>query len=595
MRIILWIAAILFLTASVFAADAPSTQPSIAWHPWSDDVFAQAKAQHKFVILDLEAIWCHWCHVMDETTYRDPAVIQLMNDKYIALKVDQDSRPDISNRYEDFGWPATVVFGEDGKEIAIRQGYLEPQVMASMLRAIIADPSPGPSVRAIAPVKPAGPSLSDDTRKELLSRLNEVYDEKYGSWGRNQKFMDWDNTEMSMLLGAGGDARGVLMAKGTLAGQLHIIDPVWGGVYQYSTDGDWDHPHFEKIMQMQAEDMRTYAYAYSLFHNPADLKAAEDIHKFLTGFMLSPDGVFYTSMDADLVDGQHSADYFALDDAGRRKQGVPRIDTHVYSRENGWTINAICALYAATGEQKYLDEAKTAAEWIIAHRSIAGAPGGFNHGDADASGPYLGDTLSMARAMLALYSATGDRLWLTRAQASAAFVIAHFTAADYVGVATSCLSTSTVFRPRPEVDENVMAARFANLLFHFTGDKADRQLAETAMSYLASPQIATARGSMVGGVLLADSEMTSEPTHIAIVGSKSDASAQKLFATAMAFYKPYKRLEWYDATEGPLPNSDVQYPTLPKAAAFICTGSACSSPAFTPEDLIKKLNRATGR
>jgi uncharacterized protein len=576
----------------IVAMIAPAARgEAIAWREWSDGVFAQAKQQHKFVLLDLEAVWCHWCHVMDETTYRDPAVQKLMAEKYIAVKVDQDSRPDLSNRYEDYGWPATVVFGEDGKEIVIRQGYIEPGQMVSMLQAIIADPTPGPSVRAVATVHAGGVSLTADVRTELLRRNVATYDEKYGAWGRVQKFMDWDAVELCMNQAQAGDARGEHMAKGTLLGQLHLIDPVWGGVYQYSTDGDWDHPHFEKIMQMQAENLRSYANAYAMWHDAAYLKAAMDIHGFLTGFLRSPDGAFYTSMDADLHDGEHSADYFALDNAGRRKQGIPRVDTHIYSRENGWAINAMGSLYAATGNRQALDEALTAARWVIVNRSLAG--GGFRHGETDAAGgPYLGDTLSMGRATLNLYSVTADRAWLARAQAAAEFITAHFTAKDYVGVATSDLAAAGSLAPRPELDENVAAARFANLLSHYTGKIQDRKLAESAMSYLAAPQVAESRGSMVAGILLADAEMTTEPLHVTVVGQKSDAAAQALFAAAAGFYKPYRRLEWYDPAEGPLPSSDVDYPVLPRPAGFICTGNACSSPAFTAADLLRKLNRA---
>jgi len=587
----------LFTVPLTLATDAPATEPTdegpslIAWQGWSNDVFAQAKKEHKFVILDLEAVWCHWCHVMDATTYRDPTVAKLMADKYIAVKVDQDSRPDISNRYEDYGWPATVVFGDDGKEIVIRQGYIEPDQMVSMLKAIIADPSPGPSVRAIQAPRAAGPALTAAERTELIRRTNVSYDDKSGAWGSIQKFMDWDAVEYCMNLAQTGDAHAEMMAKGTLTGQLHLVDPVWGGVYQYSTDGDWDHPHFEKIMQMQAENLRTYSNAYAMWKDPAYLKAADAIHSFLMTFMVSPDGAFYTSMDADLHDGEHSADYFALNDADRRKQGIPRVDMHQYSRENGWVINALAAYYAATGKHEALDQAIAAANWVLANRSLGN--GGFKHGDADPAGPYLNDTLSMGRAMLGLYMVTADRAWLAKAQAADDFIVSHFSASDYVGVATSDLTTPGAFQPRPELDENVMTARFSNLLFHYTGKTADRKLAETAMSYLAAPNVALSRGTMVTGLLLADAELGGDPLHVVVVAPKSDATGQSLFATAMGFYKPYKRLEWFDKSEGPLPNADVEYPDMPKAAGFICTGSACSSPAFTAADLVKKLQRAT--
>src|SRR5271163_1347162 len=141
----------LLIAALVFAAAARAgAADAIAWQPWSDAAFAAAKRDHKFVIMDLEAVWCHWCHVMDETTYRDPGVISLLGARYVAVRVDQDSRPDLSNKYEDYGWPATIVFAADGSEIVRRRGYMDPAEMASMLQAIIDDPSPGPSVTSLS-------------------------------------------------------------------------------------------------------------------------------------------------------------------------------------------------------------------------------------------------------------------------------------------------------------------------------------------------------------------------------------------------------------------------------------------------------------
>jgi uncharacterized protein YyaL (SSP411 family) len=90
----------------------------ITWQPWSDSVFAQAKSEGRFVLLDLGTVWCH---VMEETTYRDRTVIDLVVRRYLAVRVDADSRPDLSNRYEDYGWPATIVFNSDGSEIVKRR------------------------------------------------------------------------------------------------------------------------------------------------------------------------------------------------------------------------------------------------------------------------------------------------------------------------------------------------------------------------------------------------------------------------------------------------------------------------------------------
>src|SRR5579863_1763540 len=156
------------LTALSATAQTAEKTGALQWHSWSNDVFARAKQEHRFALLDLEAVWCHWCHVMDTTTYVNPGVIRTLQSNYLLVKVDQDSRPDLSNRYEDYGWPATIVFSADGQEIVKRRGYLPPSEMLSMLKAIISDPSPGPSVEPEAKLElPSSPLLSAAARKHL--------------------------------------------------------------------------------------------------------------------------------------------------------------------------------------------------------------------------------------------------------------------------------------------------------------------------------------------------------------------------------------------------------------------------------------------
>src|SRR5262249_49500111 len=153
------------------------------------------------------------------------------------------------------------VFNTDGSEIVKRQGYIPPLPMASMLQAIIDDPSPGPSILPETALEPAqDAALSPNEREKLRKILRDRYDSKNKGWGiGGQKFLSWDIIEYCLREASRGDAEFGRMARETLEAQRALIDPVWGGVYQYSTDGDWKHPHFEKIMQMQAENLRTYA------------------------------------------------------------------------------------------------------------------------------------------------------------------------------------------------------------------------------------------------------------------------------------------------------------------------------------------------
>ena len=578
----------LFLGLLIAVAAMAGNPVSLDWGQWSDEAFARAKREKRFVLLDLEAVWCHWCHVMDATTYQDPATIALLKSRYITVRVDQDSRPDLASRYEDYGWPATIVFDAAGHEIVKRQGYIPPEEMVAMLRAIIADPTPGPSVTPEKPIQfAANAILSAGLRKHLQENYRARYDSQNGSGGDTQKFLDWDGVEYAIMLARKGDAAAGKMALQTLAGELNLLDPAWGGVYQYSTDGDWKHPHFEKIMQFQAENLRIYALAYEQWRMPGHLQAALAIRRYLKAFLTSPDGAFYTSQNADLADGRHSAKYFQLGDAARRRLGVPRVDQHIYARENGWAIAALAALYQATADETCLADAERAAQWIVQHRALDG--GGFRHGETGASGPYLGDTLAMTRAFLALYASTGGRDWLQRAENGLRFIAANFRNTSGAGYVASRTATDAAYRPHPERDDNAALARTANLIFHYSGDAQFRKMAEEAMRFVVTP--AVAREYSAAPALLADAELASPPVHLTIVGRKDDPAARELFRTALQYPSGYKRIEWWDAREGRLPNADVQYPQLMRAAAFVCTGRSCSPPIPRADQLLAKADK----
>lgn len=568
---------------------AAGSDAKIDWQPWSDTVFERAARENRFVLLDLEAVWCHWCHVMDEVTYSDPKVVELIESRYIAVRVDQDSRPDISRRYENYGWPATVVFNAEGGEIVKRRGYLAPPVMISMLEEIIVDPSPVDYGDDEPIAKFAdNPLLSPRLRQSLQRAFYDTHDPKLGGLKQFQKFIDHDTTEYGLLRAAQGDQKAEEMTRRTLTAALKLVDPAWGGVYQYSTDSDWDHPHYEKIMAMQAEPLRLYALAYGQFGDPRYLQAVRDIHRYVTTFLRSPAGSFYTSQDADLVKGQHSEKYFGVDDAARRKLGVPVVDKHRYARENGWMIHALATAYTVTGDRVYLDDAQRAARWIVANRSLPG--GGFRHDERDVAGPYLEDTLAMSEGFLALYTATGAREWLAHAESGAAFIEQHFRGPQ-PGYVTSAPHAGSRLQPKSNIDENIPLARFANLLHRYTGNARYRAMSDYALRMLVTEQVADSQIT-APGILLAAFESANDPLHITIVGGKDDAAAVALFASAIRYAAVYRRVEWWDRREGNMPNPDVRYPQLPRAAAFICTDSTCSLPIFDATKIVTEVQRS---
>lgn len=581
--------ALLFAMTSAASAEDALLQ----WEGWSAGLFTRARAEQRFVILDLEAVWCHWCHVMAETTYQDPKVVALLKSKYLPVRVDQDSAPDLSSRYGDWGWPATIIFAPDGSEIVKRRGYIEPEAMASLLEAVIADPSPGPSVGLQVEVVPAAePLLGKDQRTDLVRRSDGLYDARFGGWGEEHKFIDADSMDLLLSATERGDEKARQRARQTLDAALALIDRQWGGIYQYSDAVDWSSPHYEKIMFYQASALRQYAEAYALWKESAYLKAAQDLKRFLMTKLLGPDGAFFTSQDADVDSSLHGKEFYAYSALERAKLGrEPRIDRNVYARENGWAISGLVALYAATGDEADLTAALNAASTIVARRALA--EGGFAHGEQDRGGPFLSDTLAMGSAALDLYAATGDRTWLGVADRAGEFIGARFK--DEAGGFRTTLapeaSLGAFLKMAKPLDEQVAATRLANRLYRYLGKESYKALSEHGARYLAAAADTNKSPWAAAGILLADQELTHEPTHITIVGHKDAPEAVVLHKAGLAYPALYKRLDWWDTREGPLPNPDVRYPELDQPAAFACANKICSLPAFDEAALAENVSR----
>jgi uncharacterized protein len=580
----------LFLCAMAFLLGIVAARAEVTWEPWSADIFAKAKQENRFVLLDLEAVWCHWCHVMRDETYADAKVVALLKARYVTVRVDQDANPDLASRYGNWGWPATIVFAPDGSEIVKRRGFIPPARMASLLQAIIDDPSPGPSVRDEEEVQPHSSAfLPEERRKAIDAAFRAMYDKANGGWGDVHRFIDADSADYSLARAEEGDRDAETMIRKTLTQAIKITDPEWGGMFQYSDALDWSSPHYEKIMWSQAQSLRLYAQGYARFGDEDYRKAADGIARYLTTHMISPEGAFFTSQDADVDASMPGKAFYAMRAKEREALGrAPRIDRNIYARENGWAISALVHHANATGDEEKLAIAETAALWIIENRALGN--GGFAHGTKDRGGPFLGDTLAMGQAMLDLYAATGKREWLGKAVAAGQFMAITFQTGEggFVTSASREGNGGVFLKPVKLIEEQTQLARFANLLHRYSGMKEFRAMAEHAMRYMAGLALA-GEARPWAGFLQADAEFAIEPVHITIVGHKGDAKAQGLHRAARRYPALYKRVDWWDMREGALLNPDVQYPDLGEAAAFACSNNICSLPVFNEADLAKTV------
>src|SRR4051812_47935192 len=413
---------LLTLLLIVVAGMAPTASraetPTLPWQKWTPALLDRAAREQKHILLHMAAVWCHWCHVMEGTTYREPAIQKAILDRFIPVRVDQDSDPELSYRYEDWGWPATIVLDQDGNEIFKRRGYIPPELFAKLLAAVIEDPSALPSYTMGAAVDPNAVGLSDARRARTEALLLQTYDKQHGGFGEIQRFLHGDTLEWALErsrpLRRNADTETWRDVAGrTLGGARRIIDPVWGGMFQYSDKVDWSGPHFEKLLNVQRDAMRAYVLAWQIGRDDADLEAAKDIGRWLMDFRRSDSGAFYTSQDADVSHGEHGDVFYAKPDADRRAGPQPPIDRNSYARENGWAIASLAVLYDVTGDKALLDAATKAFGWVQANRRAPN--GGFGHARAANDDTHLGDTLAMAEAALALYRSTARRDYLALA------------------------------------------------------------------------------------------------------------------------------------------------------------------------------------
>ena len=525
-------------------ARAEKRAASFAWEELNEATLARARAAGKLVLLDCVATWCHWCHVMDDTTYTDPELGALIRDQVVAVRVDVDSRPDIVARYEDWGWPATVVFSPQGEELGKFRGYLTAERLREILREAKAQelaksqPSSAQST-PLAEVKRGGPILLETplpaaqlgwVGARLLRDLDDYYDATEGGWGRTQKLPLGTNIEVELLRAAHGDPAAHKRARQSLDSQHALLDPVWGGLYQYSVGGVWTKPHFEKRLPIQTEALHAYALAMadSGALNGPDRRDADRIVSYLHTFLRNRDGMYLVSQDADLgghekgarfVDGHI---YYGLDDGGRRALGVPRIDNHVYAYENGLAIAAVATFAAKLGPDAEAPglwrAAEHAADQLV--RSHVEPDGTVRHeAVATSTLRFLADAASLGRALTVLAAGSAKPEPRQTAERIAAAMWTRFFDAKsgLLWVSTVDPAASGVFARREHsFSHNTLAARFLAALATAPGvAPAQRTLYKTRaralLAALATPNMLAAQGRVLGEYVLALDEVGALP------------------------------------------------------------------------------------
>ena len=314
-----------------------SHQP-IDWFEWGEEAFARAAAEDKPILLDIGAVWCHWCHVIDRESYENPAIAKIISDNFVAVKVDRDERPDVDSRYQSAisaisrqgGWPLTGFLLPDGKPF-YGGTYFPPEDQMGrpgFRRVLLAVADSFRTKRA--DLERAANSISDAVAQAeafagaradfdagvvdaQIASVTQLFDIRNGGFGESPKFPH--SSAVDLILERYQQTKGkhlLAIAETTLEKMARggVYDQLAGGFHRYSVDERWLVPHFEKMSYDNSELLKNYLHGWQVTQNPALRETAEGIIGWVNEVLSDQQqGGFYASQDAD-VSLDDDGDYF---------------------------------------------------------------------------------------------------------------------------------------------------------------------------------------------------------------------------------------------------------------------------------------------
>src|SRR5713101_3642645 len=310
----------------------------IQWNEWGEEAFATAQRENKPILLDIGAVWCHWCHVMDRESYDDPDIAQIVNERFVAVKVDRDERPDIDSRYQvavsaisgQGGWPLTAFLTPEGKPFyggtyfPPDENYGRPsfkRVLSSIADAYhqkngdVTDQAKMVEAAISQAESFAGSSgeFSPKVIDAIVEAARQMFDPQNGGFGNAPKFPH--PAVLDLLIdryARSGDEklREVFVPTLEKMARGGVYDQLAGGFHRYSVDERWIVPHFEKMCYDNSELLKNYVHAYQVTGSEFFASVARDIVRWMDEWLSDRErGGFYASQDSD-YSMDDDGDYF---------------------------------------------------------------------------------------------------------------------------------------------------------------------------------------------------------------------------------------------------------------------------------------------
>jgi uncharacterized protein YyaL (SSP411 family) len=554
----------------------------IAWREWSKKTFDEARASGKLVLLDLSADWCHWCHVMDLTTYSDPDVIETVNREFVPVRVDIDARPDISERYNRGGFPTTAFLSDQGESVW-GATYIPPRDMKRILDGILSAKASGEIADALDRSRSKGPEQSRLTLEKasmdecvidsILEDIFATYDVEHGGFGLYPKFPHPDVLNLLLLKHLSTNDEGMADAvHHTISSMTRgLFDEVEGGVFRYSVTRDWTEPHYEKMLETNAAFLRNLVAAYKVFHSPEYGEIAAGVVRFLLGTLRDEEsGGFFGSQDAD-------EEYYKLPEDMRSRRERPAIVRAIYGGWNSEAVSALAEAGAIFGRREWLDAAS--AGWEYSVSKLWDNEMCLVRHEERKDIYLLDDQVSFLDALLSVYSLSGEAHLLELGRRLVSGIERHFQhpRGGYADILCDKDAIGELGERRRSLVTN---SRYARVLALFSAAAHDENLAREPERILSS---FSRRDLEIHGIFAAEFliawHVLREGARVVTIFSAggADVMSSDLWLSAKAVYNPAVICS---------PSPD---PHPGQEEATICMATGCSGMVSDPEELTRRI------
>ena len=642
----------------------------VDWFPWGAEALERARAEHKPILLSIGYSACHWCHVMARESFEDPQTAALMNRDFVAIKVDREERPDLDQVYMravqamtgSGGWPMTVFLLPDGTPF-FAGTYFPPtdrsgmpsftRVLAAVANAFTKRPADVEETAAQVrdflnrPTVPlAKGELTPALLDEAAAGLERDFDATYAGFGGAPKFPQPMIVEVLLRHHVRtGEPAALEMALQTLGAMAAggMYDQLGGGFHRYSVDERWLVPHFEKMLYDNALLARAYLDAWQLTHNASFRRVTEETLAFVQHEMTSPEGGFYSSLDADsegeegrfyLWTPQELEEVLGADDARvlaaafdvtvagnfegrnilhpvapgaiklldaardrlmafRAQRTRPHRDEKVIAGWNGLMLRAVADAGRVLDRPDLVMAAKANADFLLSHMRHNGRMRrSYKDGRAPLAG-YLEDQAAVADGLLALYEATFDPRWLNEVRG----LVSEMASAFWDQASGAFFDTAQdqerlVARPQDVTDNAIPSGTSlaVDVLLRagmLLGEPSWINIARTALERLA-PTAAKAPLAF-GGLLEALDFHLGRTVELAIIGDPADPQTRELLEVIRERFLP-NRLVAVASSDPTIPLLADRRALNGKPTAYLCEHFVCQAPTPDATELGRQLD-----